>query len=299
MSKRGLGYQQLLVLVGILLTICKFVLFDASLVDGFQKNHDRLLQSTIVRHRGARHVSNDSGGDGEKHEVSSAPSSRFAYMVVMGGCDVDDNNNNPKRRPRYLGFLYHLCVMTKLLRDFGSTADVIVLVQTTTTTSATLPDHESRLLHQLGIQVRYLPSSKTATFYDIVLQKFQALRMTEYERVLVMDGDILPTTNLDLLFELSTTNVLRENVIVAGAMEPANAGFFLVQPNRTDYERVMDTIRQRERQATLQSTTTTSRPHYFDEVNGWGHRIEAPDYWRTLNGTIGKLWNFHFAFSGV
>jgi hypothetical protein len=39
-----------------------------------------------------------------------------------------------------------------------------------------------------------------------------------------MDGDVIPTRNLDFLFEMSDgeNDILKENLVVAGKLEPAN-----------------------------------------------------------------------------
>jgi alpha-N-acetylglucosamine transferase len=55
-----------------------------------------------------------------------------------------------------------------------------------------------------------------------MLDKFRILGMTEYRRVLFLDGDVVPLVNLDYLFELSdpahttTPTILMENLVVAG-----------------------------------------------------------------------------------
>jgi hypothetical protein len=43
--------------------------------------------------------------------------------------------------------------------------------------------------------------------------------------VLLIDGDVMPNTSLDYLFEMSDGEnaTLKENLITAGKMEPANA----------------------------------------------------------------------------
>jgi hypothetical protein len=58
-----------------------------------------------------------------------------------------------------------------------------------------------------------------------VLDKFRILGLVEYRRVLLMDGDVMPNTSLDYLFEMSDGEnaTLKENLITAGKMEPANA----------------------------------------------------------------------------
>lgn len=154
--------------------------------------------------------------------------SKYAYSFVIGGC-------NPNK-PAYKGFLYNILVATRLLREVGSTADVVAFFQLSYEyqDSTVLPDEDVRALEGLGIRILYIPQSPHESFYETVLNKFRILELTEYRRVLLMDGDVMPVSNLDYLFELSDDNkygpgnsTLKGNVVVSGPWEPANAGFFL------------------------------------------------------------------------
>ena len=96
-------------------------------------------------------------------------------------------------------------------------------------------------------------------FYAVVQEKFRVLQMTEYSRVLFLDGDIMPLCNLDYMFELSDPPtskhhdlekpILRQNVIVAWRREAANAGFFMLKPNNDDWEQLQNEIFKKEEKA--------------------------------------------------
>jgi hypothetical protein len=49
--------------------------------------------------------------------------------------------------------------------------------------------------------------------------------------------------------ELSVNGTLKTNVVVAGYTEPANAGFFMVEPGEGEYERISNIIHRREEKA--------------------------------------------------
>jgi hypothetical protein len=103
-----------------------------------------------------------------------------------------------------------------------------------------------------------------------------------------MDSDIMPTGNLDYLFLNSDgpSPSLKPNLVVAGRMEPANGGFFMLEPGEHDLSE-MDTIIQRRQQR------AQTLPHpYFDPVEGWGHVIKPPDYWEFRGGKKGTNWTF-------
>ena len=206
----------------------------------------------------------DSSSQQQNSTTSSSP---YAYAFVIGGCD-------PQYRPSYQNYLYDILVATKILRERGSTADVVALLQVTASSSLRrLPDSDMRLLHSLGVHVYYIPSQTTGqeSFYRTQLDKFRILGLTEYQRILFMDGDIMPLANLDYLFEMSVAGILRENLVLQGTYEPASGGFFMLEPGHLP--QVNDIIRRRE-----QTGKTLAYPH-FDNVTGWGQVLTADDPW--------------------
>lgn len=240
------------------------------------------------------------------------PARRFAYAMVIGGCNPKDG--------RYNGFLYNLLVARQLLNDFGSSADMIVFFQmsynytTISTTSTTtgssdhqhqLPMEQVRALKQMNIQIQYLPKSTLDTedsFYETVMNKFIILNLTSYHRVMLLDADVMPLANLDFLFHFSS----KENVIVSGAIEPANGGLFVLSPAPGHYQRLQEIIRRRavasvegQLEQPLSITINSTTPiGAFDPVRGWGHVIVPPDQWKARRpGQFGTNWTFHFAFS--
>jgi alpha-N-acetylglucosamine transferase len=54
---------------------------------------------------------------------------------------------------------------------------------------------------------------------------FHVYSMTEHQRVLYLDSDILPMANLDYLFALSMRGVLKPNFLISGVYQLANGGF--------------------------------------------------------------------------
>jgi alpha-N-acetylglucosamine transferase len=73
--------------------------------------------------------------------------------------------------------------------------------------------------------MHYITVTRHLRFHRAVLDKFRILGLVEYRRVLLMDGDVMPIASLDYLFEMSDGEnaTLKENLITAGKMEPANA----------------------------------------------------------------------------
>jgi hypothetical protein len=217
--------------------------------------------------------------------------SDYAYAYVIGGCDPDN--------PSYRGFLYNIMVSTRLLRDQGSTNDVVAFFQLSYRyqNGTTLPDDDLKALRGLDIRVYYIPPSPYESFYETVLNKFRILYLTQYKRIILMDGDVMPVSNLDFIFELSDdhaygpgNSTLKENLVVAGPYEPANAGFFMLAPREGEYDKIREII------ATREEKVKDREGNKFDELEGWGHIIEPPDEWVSRRSR-GTNWTFHFAFS--
>ncbi|KAL3915302.1 MAG: hypothetical protein SGILL_005719 [Bacillariaceae sp.] len=231
-----------------------------------------------------------------KSAAATNTNNKYAYAFLVSGCS--------EATPSYRGFLYNIVVATQRLRDMGSTkADFVVFIQMSSSTKAqTLPADEERLLQDdMNIHIQYLPKMRSSVhecFYAVVKEKFRILQLTQYKRVLFMDGDMMPLCNLDYMFELSDSENndafetrLKENVIFAEQREAANAGMFMLTPNTEDWELLQKEIRRKE-----EKSLTLEYP-YWDEVEGWGAVITPPDYWRPINGSKLTRWNYHAVFA--
>jgi hypothetical protein len=208
--------------------------------------------------------------------------SPFAFVYVIGGCDPS--------RPSYRGYLYNILISTYIQHQHGSTADTVVYIQMIHSIDAeTLPERDVRPLRQLGIHIRYIPKNHDESFHRIILQKFIVLNLTEYSRVIFLDGDVTLRNNIDYLFDWSIRGLLKENVILRGITEPANAGLFMLSPGG------YDTI-----QSIIYDTEERGREMmypYWDETVGWGSIISTSDPWISLTDTTGTKWNFYGAYT--
>lgn len=219
------------------------------------------------------------------------PGSPYTYAFVIGGI-------NPAK-PAYRGMLYGVLVATfTLKRNHGSKADFVLFVQMSSEANETsdLTATEQRVLRDMDIQLRYIPRSETQSFHEITMNKFIILSLEQYRRVLFLDADILPVNNLDYLFEASDGNdaYIKKNFVVATAGEPANAGFFMLAPEKGDYNKALQIIA-----AQKESGKDSHLKAKFDIVNGWGHKIIPPDQWETTRRrgvtSRGTNWTFYCA----
>lgn len=227
---------------------------------------------------------------------------RWAYAFLLAGCS-DEN-------PGYRGFLAGIVVAARRFQTLGSKADVLVMVQMSTSTpDRRLPPDEEHLLRTMNVRIQYLPKMRSSiheSFYATVQEKFRILTLIEYSRIIFMDADLMPRCNLDYLFELSEPEqheeeeanwahqtqppppppLLKQTLILSWQQEAANAGFFMMTPNLDDWQSLQRAVRRKEERA-----LRLPWPHWEEDV-GWGHRIVPPDYWRGSNGTKLTKWNW-------
>lgn len=230
------------------------------------------------------------------------PVRKWAYAYLAGGCSSDI--------PEHIGFIANIAAAAQSLQSDNSTADVVALIQMSyDSKDETLPENEARLLQSLpNVKVKYIPrvSSKVhQNFYVLMMEKFRILDLTEYSRVIFMDGDLFPKRSLDYLFELSEPSsdsdeefFLQENVIITGKSEPAQGGFFMLKPNHLDYLRAQVIIRKAE-----EAALDLPWPHW-DSVLGWGHVIDSSDEWqmsiemeRQPGDPLRTNWSWHGSFA--
>jgi Alpha-N-acetylglucosamine transferase len=149
----------------------------------------------------------------------------------------------------------------------------------------------------MGIMIVVQPKPKTESFAQLVYDKFLTLNMTQYKRVMFLDADMIPMTNLDYYFYLSDPEYeelpteLKPNFIIATRREPCNTGMFMVEPSKIAFEQYQNIVkRQHEKAKTL--------PYpYFDYAEGWGHNfLEHGDYWESVQQKSFH-WKFHASHS--
>ena len=218
---------------------------------------------------------------------ASNQNQRNAYVYLVGGCDPDS--------PAYRHFLYNIMVSTHLQRQEGSSADVIVLIQMSSHASATrLPASDLQWLQRGNIQVRYVPTPAQDSFEQLMLDKLKhVMALTEYDRVIYADADLLLRGSLDYLFRLSSSStdddkaILAPNVLFSGRHQPALGGLFMVAPQPGDAERVQQLIEWRRKLRTSE----------WSVEQGWGHIMDeqSQDSYELINGKKGRHWDFEGA----
>lgn len=209
-----------------------------------------------------------------------------AYVFLLGNVDPDSPES-------YRGFLYNILVSTYILRMEGSKADIVMLLHYKENVSTLLPDDELRILEQMKIIVQVLTDSRSyhlshsnTDFEKVIMLKFHVFNMTQYNRIMFLDSDVMPLCNIDYIFDLSMVlpnPIIKPNLIFSGQEEPTNGGLWMIEPSCEDYDRIQRIIDRR-----------FEKP--FDPIIGWGHCIDDNDKWQNRDGMFsGTRWDFYCA----
>jgi hypothetical protein len=167
--------------------------------------------------------------------------SPYAYVFLIGYCDPD--------KVTYKPYIAGVSVAAYLLRKYGSRQDMVLYIMMSEASQRnTLPVEDLRIFEALHVTVRQIPTVRNQTFHRLQLQKFRALGLVQYTRVMFLDCDVMPLVNLDHLFELSDPLVhdpplLKENLIFVDDAVPSNGGIWMLAPHQGDLERVNGLIR--------------------------------------------------------
>lgn len=183
----------------------------------------------------------------------STETSPFAYVTLISGI-ADDF--------KYHGFLYNALIMRKALTDMGSTADFVVLLGFNQRENASFFEKDKQLLASLGIKLFYLPrfvdESHRLSFAEMALLKITPWSFTQYKRVQFLDGDVMPTKNLDCFFGL------QQNTFTVGAASPLNSGWYLAIPKIDDF-------------VYMRNKAVWRLGRDWDKQTGWAEPLPATD----------------------
>lgn len=181
-------------------------------------------------------------------DTNPAQGSPYAYLTLISGLDSEF---------RYRGFMYNALIMRKALRDHGSKADFIALVGYSES-DITPFQEDIELLRANGIITftlpRLLDEKHALGFAEMALLKITPFSLTQYRKVQFLDGDVMPTRNMDCFFELE------RNTFTVGAVSPLNSGWYLGIPSMEAFNYMR-----------IKSVWRLGRD--WDELEGWAERM--------------------------
>ncbi len=236
--------------------------------DGINSKHGKLQADP------SSNFQRDNSATSLLHSLLPNPSrnSKWAYTTLISGID---------KSLKYKGFLLNALIMLRSLRSLGSTADFVAMIGFRDEEYHLYID-DINLLIKNGIIVHILPrlldQKFKLSFAEMALLKVTPFNFTEYEKVQFFDGDIMPTRNMDCLFDLPY------NSFTVGAASPLNSGWFLAIPDSRIY-------------ASLISKALWRLERDWDPVNGWGNPIPTEGKRLQYRGGFKDctLWDFNGA----
>jgi hypothetical protein len=171
--------------------------------------------------------------------------------------------------------VYTIRTMKRLFDGEKHEADftLLVMVGTGRTSAAIEPVLEQLLLAD-GMRILYVDMGsmhaavRPGTKYKCIVQylKFWMFSMDEYEKIVFMDYDIMPTSNMDHYFEQPF------NLMFQAHGSPTNGGFMIVKPERDTFAKAMEMIAKTLRVGMYCGVFEKLRPQEdpFDSKLGWG-----------------------------
>ncbi|XP_074581063.1 putative UDP-glucuronate:xylan alpha-glucuronosyltransferase 3 [Curcuma longa] len=145
------------------------------------------------------------------------------------------------------------------IRASGSVRDLVVLVDEGVT------DHDRRGLEAAGWKVKTMqrirnPKAKRGTYNEWNYSKFRLWQLTDYDRVVFIDSDLLILRNIDFLFALPEVSAAANNADIF------NSGLMVLEPSNCTFQLLMDRIQEI-------TSYNGGDQGYLNEIFTWWHRV--------------------------
>ena len=210
--------------------------------------------------------------------VPAGTGKKWAYVTIL---------STSRERRRYIGYMSGILVADRALKKLNTNADFWVFVVSTPGVER-LPEKDESLLVRNQVKFKYItPPWKmpTNSVGGVMLTKIYCWTLEQYERVLYIDSDVFPTSNMDQYFATERSTGF------AGGRSPLNGGFLVLKPSQTVFDRMSDLIAKKGDIAEGDQPPVGWNP----EV-GWGSPLEK--FFKT-GGKFreAKGWHFNAAWS--
>lgn len=145
------------------------------------------------------------------------------------------------------------------IRMVGSTRDLVILVDETIST------YHRTGLEAAGWKVRIIqrirnPKAEPEAYNEWNYSKFRLWQLTDYDKIIFIDADLLILRNIDFLFAMPEISATGNN----GSL--FNSGVMVVEPSNCTFQLLMDHINEIE-------SYNGGDQGYLNEIYTWWHRI--------------------------
>ncbi|RWW73661.1 hypothetical protein BHE74_00018454 [Ensete ventricosum] len=170
------------------------------------------------------------------------------------------------RREAYATILHsaevYVCgaiAVARSIRLAGSTRDLVILVD------ESISDHHRGGLEAAGWQVRTIqrirnPKAEKNAYNEWNYSKFRLWQLTDYDKVIFIDADLLILRNIDFLFKMPEISATGNNATIF------NSGVMVVEPSNCTFQLLMDHIDEI-------TSYNGGDQGYLNEIFTWWHRI--------------------------
>ncbi|CAA2965778.1 UDP-glucuronate:xylan alpha-glucuronosyltransferase 3 [Olea europaea subsp. europaea] len=145
------------------------------------------------------------------------------------------------------------------IRMAGSTRDLVILVDDT------ISDYHKGGLEAAGWKIRVIqrirnPKAERDAYNEWNYSKFRLWQLTDYDKIIFIDADLLILRNIDFLFEMPEISATGNNATLF------NSGVMVVEPSNCTFQLLMDHINEIE-------SYNGGDQGYLNEIFTWWHRI--------------------------
>lgn len=198
---------------------------------------------------------------------------REKLQLPLGSCELAVPLNNKDHRhsgnaPReaYATILHsahvYVCgaiVAAQSIRITGSTRDLVILVDDS------ISDYHRGGLEAAGWKIHTIqrirnPKAEPEAYNEWNYSKFRLWQLTEYDKIIFIDADLLILRNIDFLFEMPEISATGNNATLF------NSGVMVVEPSNCTFKLLMEHINDIE-------SYNGGDQGYLNEVYTWWHRI--------------------------
>lgn len=198
---------------------------------------------------------------------------REKVQLPVGSCELSVPLNakdyrylgNPKREA-YATILHsaqvYVCgaiTAAQSIRMSGSTRDLVILVDNT------ISDYHREGLEAAGWIVHTIerirnPKAEKDAYNEYNYSKFRLWQLTNYDKIIFIDADLLILRNIDFLFEMPEITAIGNNATLF------NSGVMVIEPSNCTFKLLMDHISEIE-------SYNGGDQGYLNEIFTWWHRI--------------------------
>ncbi|KAF5749099.1 Glycogenin-2 [Tripterygium wilfordii] len=145
------------------------------------------------------------------------------------------------------------------IRMAGSTRDLVILVDDT------ISDYHRGGLEAAGWKIHTIqrirnPKAERDAYNEWNYSKFRLWQLTDYDKIIFIDADLLILRNIDFLFEMPEISAIGNNATLF------NSGVMVVEPSNCTFQLLMDHINE------IVSYNGGDQG-YLNEIFTWWHRI--------------------------